>query len=168
MIEIHIPEDLYRRFRDDFGERIEHVGFFLADFDRDAHRFSVRAWKVVSEDDYEIQTDFHVSLKDHLRGQVIKWAWDEDACLIEVHSHGPRFEAEFSTSDLMGFEEWVPHLWWRLRGRPYAAMVTAGETIDAMAWVEGADRPEQVASIAIGSGALITTGRTITRLSRYE
>lgn len=168
MTEIHIPDDLHRRFRNDFGERIEQVGFFLADFDHGSQRFTARDWKAVSEEDYEIQTDFHVSLKDHVRGEVIKWAWDEDACLIEVHSHGPRLEAEFSFSDLMGFEEWVPHLWWRLRGRPYAAIVTAGQTLDAMAWVEAADRPEQVASIAVGSEVLVTSGRTITRLNGHE
>ena len=166
MTEIHIPRSLHSRFREDFGERVEHVGFFLADYDNESRSFVVRDWRAMAEKDYEIQTDFHVSLKDNVRGEIIKWAWDEHASLIEIHSHGARFEAEFSPSDMMGFEEWVPHLWWRLRGRPYAAIVTAGETTDAMAWVEAADRPEQVSSIRVDDEILVPTGNTIARRGR--
>ena len=69
----------------------------------------------------------------------------------------------FSPSDLWGFQAWVPHLFWRLRGRPYAALVTAGDTFDALAWVDSAEQPEQVDQIELDDGSvLVATTRTLT------
>jgi hypothetical protein len=168
MTEIHISPDVHARFLDDFGERVERVGFFLADFDPQQREFYIRAWRTMTARDYDIETDFHVSLKDHVRGDVIKWAWDEGASLIEVHSHGPKYEAEFSPSDFTGFSEWVPHVWWRLQGRPYAAIVTAGDTVDAIAWIDAADQPEQVESLTIDDHVLVMTRRTLQTLRRRK
>jgi hypothetical protein len=38
----------------------------------------------------------------------------------------------------------VPHLWWRLKARPYAAIVVGGEAFDGFAWIDSADEPEQI------------------------
>ena len=75
--------------------------------------------------------------------------------------------ASFSLSDISGLEQWVPHLWWRLRGRPYGAIVIDGETLDALAWIEGADEPEQVVSLVIdGDGSIAATGQTLAELPK--
>jgi hypothetical protein len=93
-----------------------------------------------------------------------KWAWDAGASLVEAHSHGDTVPACFSPSDLLGLDVWVPHLRWRLRGRPYAAIVTAGDTFDAIAWIDGADQPEQIHHLEImGKGKLAATARTLPR-----
>lgn len=46
--------------------------------------------------------------------------------------------------------EWVrmPYLSWRLRGRPYAAVVTSKIDFDALAWINGSAVAEQVDGLA--------------------
>jgi hypothetical protein len=103
-----------------------------------------------------------VTLTDRTRVETIRWSWDARASLIEAHSHGDTGTACFSASDLWGLKEWVPHLRWRLRGCPYAAIVTAGETFDAIAWIDGSDQPEQIDHLEIvGEGRLAATARTL-------
>ena len=40
----------------------------------------------------------------------------------------------FSPSDMYGFSDYVPHCRWRLRGRPYLAVVVSPAGMDALAW----------------------------------
>lgn len=68
--------------------------------------------------------------------------------MVEAHSHKPG-HARFSRSDLWGLDEWVPHLWWRLQGAPYAALVKSGDEWDAMAWLRLPRAPEAVTAIEI-------------------
>lgn len=154
---------LYDTFVEDFDGGIERVGFFLADYRPATRQFALASWRSIDSDGYELRNDFHVSLKDEIRPEIIKWAWDEGASLVEVHSHGPRYAAAFSWSDVAGLREWVPHLWWRLRHRPYAAIVTAGETFDALAWIEGPTRPEQVTHLEVAGELHRATGLTLGR-----
>jgi hypothetical protein len=158
---IAAPPDLYEEFRRDFDGRIEHVGFFLADFDQMLRSLLLTEWRVIPPDGYEFQSDFHVSLKDEVRAEIIKWAWDAGASLVEVHSHGGKYPASFSPSDLWGLEEWVPHLWWRLRERPYAAIVTASETLDGLAWIDDPEAAEQVDRLEIGDASIPATRLTL-------
>lgn len=157
-----ISPDLYEALGGHLGARAEQVGFFLAEWQPEERRFALRDWRAIPPEGLEHQSDFHVSLRDETRIEAIKWAWESGACLVEAHSHGEGHPAKFSASDLWGFEEWVPHLWWRLRGRPYAALVVAGETFDAIAWVDGPDAAEQIESLDIeGGDTLPSTGRTL-------
>ncbi len=157
-----IGRDLYKALGGHLGARAEQVGFFLANWQPQERRFVLRDWWAVPPEGLEHQSDFHVSLTDDIRAEAIKWAWDNNACLIETHSHGKCGTAKFSPSDLWGFEEWVPHLWWRLRSRPYAALVTAGDTFDAVAWIDGSNSVEQIESLDIeGSDMVFATGRTL-------
>lgn len=77
---------------------------------------------------------FYLELADETRAAVIKRAHDLDAGLIECHSHPGQRGACFSWSDLHGFDEFVPHVRWRLGGRAYAAVVFAADSVDALAW----------------------------------
>lgn len=157
-----IGSDLYEALRGHLDARAEQVGFFLADWRPDERRFVLRDWRTISLEGFEHQSNFHVSLTDEVRGEVIKWAWDSGACLIEAHSHGRWGPAKFSSSDLWGFDKWVPHLWWRLRGRPYAALVMAGEMFDAVAWIDGPNAAEQVEFLDIeGVDTMLATRRTL-------
>ncbi len=157
-----IGSDLYDALGGHLGARAEQVGFFLADWRLEERRFALRDWWAVPPEGLEYQSDFHVSLADDIRAEAIKWAWDSGGCLVEAHSHGKWGPAKFSPSDVWGFEEWVPHLWWRLRGRPYAALVTAGETFDAVAWVDRPNSVEQVESLDIeGGDTLLATRRSL-------
>lgn len=157
-----IDIDIYETLGGHLGARAEQVGFFLAEWHPEERRFALRDWRAVPPEGLEYRSDFHVSLTDEMRVEVIKWAWDSGSCLIEAHSHGKWGPARFSPSDLWGFKEWVPHLWWRLRSRPYAALVTAGETFDAVAWIDGPNAVEQIESLDIeGGDTLLPTGRTL-------
>jgi hypothetical protein len=142
-------------------QRPEQVGFFLAVADADARTFDLREWRGVPDDGLAYRSDVHVELAEHAQTAAIKWAWESGLALVEVHSHrcGP---AQFSGADFVGFDDWVPHVRWRLRGRPYAALVSAGETLDGLAWVE--DDAELVERIELDDGEIrSTTGRSLRR-----
>jgi hypothetical protein len=153
--------------RDHLRGRVEQVGFFLADFDEPARCFRIRAFHALPETAFEIQSAVHVTLKDEVRPEVLGWATREAACLIEAHSHlwGP---ASFSGSDVYGFAAWVPHVRWRLRRRPYAAVVLAEATFDALAWINVGPTPEQVTTVEIGDCHLPATGGTLPRWAELE
>lgn len=130
--------------------RPEEVVFAYATFADDI--FSIVDFETVQGADVESRSDFHVTLADEIRPRLIKAAADRALCMIEAHSHGPCGYAQFSPTDLTGFAEWVPHVRWRLAGRPYAALVMAGTTWDALAWVDDGP-PQGVTAIDITSGA---------------
>jgi hypothetical protein len=162
MAKLATSRSLHESFRRHLRGDVEQVGFFLADYDPEKRRFSLIEWRPVPAEGFEIQSSFHVTLTDETKAAVIKWAWDSGKCLVEAHSHGDDGLAVFSPSDLWGFKEWVPHLWWRLRGRAYAAIVIADETFDALAWIDAADHPEQVSRLAVeGGDDLAATGLTL-------
>jgi hypothetical protein len=124
-------------------------------------------------EDFDVQTGHHIELADNVRGRIIKRAWDTGTALVEFHSHpsdsGP---AMFSGSDLAGFEEFVPHCRWRLRGRPYLAVLVNKVSVDALVWVGESKTPTALDTIRLGWIRKITpTGRTVaalrTRGARY-
>lgn len=157
-----ITRPLYDEVHRHLRGRIEQVGFFLADFDAATGKFVLGEWRPIPPEGFEYQSAYHVTLTDDMKTEVIRWAWDARACLVEAHSHADFGRAKFSPSDVMGFAQWVPHLFWRLRRRPYAALVTAGGTFDALAWIEAADKPEEIERIELDDGTvLVATGRTL-------
>ena len=138
------------------GMRVEEVAFIFADVvdGSDGIRFVFRDWHHVQPDEYEIQSAGHVYLKDHMRGVIIKRAHDLQAGIVEVHSHVGPGPAEFSPSDLYGFDEFVPHVRWRLTNRPYAAVVLTRRDFDALAWVNNGKQPIQLDCMEVMWGFL--------------
>lgn len=148
---------------------LEQVGFFIADYDADADEFVVRDWRAMPPEAFAIQSAFHVTLRDEVRPAVIRWAWEQRRSLIEIHSHGDHGSACFSLSDLSGFEEWVPHVRWRLGGLPYAAIVVADDALDALAWI--GSEPAQVEAVVVdGEGARLhpATAQTLSPRPRLK
>lgn len=125
----------------------ERVAFMYAEVQDGC--FIVEEVEPMIGDDISSQSDLHVVLHDDIRPRLISRASAHGRSLIEAHSHGPYGHAAFSPSDLLGFSEWVPHLWWRLKGRPYVALVMAGAQWDALAWIDGPRNPEAVAEIEV-------------------
>lgn len=158
-VTVHASSPVFDRALADIAERPEQVGFFLADFDDVRRSFALREWRPIAADGYAVQNDYHVSLTDDAAGDIIRWAWADDACLVEAHSHRHQ-PAAFSPSDIYGFSDWVPHLFWRLAKRPYAALVIAGPTIDGLAWIDAADRPELIEDVQLTDRVIQLTGRT--------
>lgn len=104
---------------------------------------------------------FYLELTDETRAEVIKRAHDLGAGLIECHSHPGQRRACFSWSDLHGFDEFVPHVRWRLQGRPYAAMVFATDSVDALAWHGERSEAVGVRCIRAGGVTVEPTGLTV-------
>jgi hypothetical protein len=120
---------------------------------------------LAAAEDFEIHSAFHITLTDEALSQIIKRAWDTGTSIVEFHSHpDPRFAAAFSPSDLAGFSELVPHIRWRLRGRPYAAVVVAPRGFDALVWSGGSSYPQPLTALQVGTESRTPTGLTLKRL----
>jgi hypothetical protein len=156
---VYVERRLFQVARADLAVGAEQIGFFLADFEPDECAFVLREWHLVPTEG-TVRQGLHVELTDETKNAVIASAWSTGLCLVEAHSHGDWAPAEFSSTDLDGFDTWVPHLFWRLRGRPYAALVTAADTVDAVAWVDDPKVFQAVAVITIDGDPVATTGRT--------
>jgi hypothetical protein len=124
----------------------ELATFLLADFD--GRDFEVIAMKRIDRDGYASRSNFHLELPDSARPDLIAWALQSNRCLIEAHSHGAGI-AQFSASDHRGFLDWVPHVRWRLGGRPYAALVCSGRDWDGLAWIDPSGREEAIEAIEV-------------------
>ncbi len=155
--------ELYQVARRHLASGPEQAGFFLADYDPDLRAYVLREWRAVPVLGFEVHNDYHLTLKDEVGAEAIKWAWDAGASLVEAHSHTADGLACFSPSDLSGLDEWVPQVRWRLRGRPYAALVTAGERFDALAWIDDSKTPDQVAQIAVDGMTYPASAETLSR-----
>jgi len=158
---IEIGQRDYERLRDhlEAGDEVEQVAFLLTEPYAGDETLRVAAIQLIEAGDFNLQSGYHVELADEVRPDLIKRAWEEEACVIEVHSHldGP---ARFSWSDLAGFDEWVPHMRWRLRGRPYAALVFAPDDFDALVW-NGDTGPDRLQQLVIIDGPVLRpTGDT--------
>lgn len=125
--------------------------------------FQGNEWYAIPPEGFESRSAVHFELTDAVRAQVIKRAHDLGASLIELHSHTGVWPAAFSPSDLIGFREFVPHVWWRLKGRPYLAVVVTRANFDGFAWLTGPDAPVPLAGILKDQALLEPTG-----LSRWE
>lgn len=160
MAVVRAPQTVYGPAVEHLQRRPEQVGFFLAEYDADARAFDLRQWRGVPDEGLDYQSDVHVELSDAAQTAVIQWAWESGLALVEAHSHrwGP---AQFSGSDFAGFAEWVPHVRWRLRRRPYAALVLAPGTLDGLAWIEGGR--ERVDGVVVGNDTPLTCTGLSTR-----
>ena len=89
----------------------------------------------------------YISLTDDGLARVIIMAWDKEAALVDLPSHVSDLQpAHFSPSDIYGFSDWVPHIWWRLKGKPILAMVVSPFSFDALVWRVPPDQPEALAT----------------------
>lgn len=122
--------------------------------------FRVLEAQTIPPDGFASRSRYYLELRDETRAQVIKRAHDLGASLIECHSHPGQHGACFSWSDLHGFDEFVPHVLWRLKGRPYAAIVVAADSFDALVWQAGSPDHEALDSIVTDVGELTPTGLT--------
>ncbi len=148
---------------------IEQVAFLFSEpYEAQSELKLVDLYPVPPEG-FDFQSDYHVALTDQVRATVIKRAWDSGGCLIEAHSHEFGDPVSFSDSDLYGFTDWVPHVRWRLRRRPYIALVFGEETFDALVWADGLSSPEPLDRLRTGGASeRLPTNRTLEELRRDD
>jgi hypothetical protein len=110
----------------------------------------------------------YLELTDEAKAKVIKMASDRKAALGEAHSHPFSLSrCSFSPSDLEGFREFVPHVWWRLRAKPYVAFVIGQRSFDSLVWLADPGRPIPLDALILdGNKRLKPTGLTLAGLKR--
>ena len=134
---LNLPAGVYRDLRRHLippGARQEEAAFLFAHADGAAFKFV--DWLPVPPEGFAHQSEFYIELTDEMRAGTIKRAHDLESSLIELHSHPFQQEARFSPSDRQGLLEFVPHVLWRLPGRPYAAVVMTPTNFDALVWID--------------------------------
>lgn len=171
LITLELPAKVYGDLRAHLlpgDSDVEQAAFVYARTERDANdgvAFRFVDHELIRPTGFAIQHSYHLELGDEQRAAVIKRAHDLNASIVEFHSHPGPFPACFSPSDLYGFKDFVPHVWWRLKNRPYLAVVVASTGFDALAWVNSPSAPEAVDSIVMESGKRVTpTGLTMKTL----
>ena len=156
--------DLYTHL---LKENAENVAFLFTDAEvvEDSVVFQESGLYLVQPDEFLIQSGYHVSLTDECLAKVIKMAWDRQSSLVEFHSHpSGRLPAEFSHSDLHGFQDFVPHIQWRLKERPFAAVVVAPMSFDAMVWTDRETSPGPLDALEVDGDRHAPTGITLSNL----
>jgi len=163
---VNLPRKTYRDIlKHLFPKRVKHenVSFIFASASRAdlSLDFNFIEWYPVMPDEYEFRSVWYVELKDEMRPKIVKKAFDLDAAIIEVHSHPYNAHARFSGSDLAGLQEFVPHVWWRLKGKPYAALVFSSSDFDGLAWVNTPRDPQPLTELVVDGRRLRPTGLTL-------
>jgi hypothetical protein len=144
------------------GGKYEEAAFLFAMPHRTGHDLELRVIECakLGADDFAARYSDYLELKDDVRGRLIKRAHDLRASLVEMHSHVGPFRAAFSYSDINGLKDNVPHFWWRLKSRPYAAIVVARDGIDALVWVDDPETPVALDEIYDGKKVILPQGTT--------
>lgn len=164
--EIHLPESTLDGLRGHLlprGGVCEEAAFLFAHTQRGPEHtiLSVVEVMLIPPEGFASRSGFYLELADATRASIIKRAHDLDAGLIECHSHPGQRGACFSWSDLHGFDDFVPHARWRLAGRPYAAVVFASDSLDALAWIDTSPKPTAIARINAAGRIVRPTGHTL-------
>lgn len=151
------------------GGEDEEAAFLFAHHvaDTAAVRLIVKDSILLPPNAFAYRSPRYLELTDQTRGMLIKRAHELDAGLIEVHSH-PKFSAEFSWSDKRGLREFVPHVWWRLKRRPYVALVVAPGGFDALAWVADPNAPQNLDALIVEGVPKYPTGLSLSRWDEEE
>jgi len=163
--ELILTDGLYETLCDHLlppGATCEEAAFGFARTSSDGNRlvFELLELYPVPPEGFVEHSRFFLHLNDETRARVIKRAHDLIASLIEFHSHPLQLTAGFSPSDIAGFDEFVPHVKWRLKQRPYAAFVFTPSTFDALAWPGDVAEPLTFDSIADGGRRYAPTNMT--------
>lgn len=142
------------------GDESEAAAFAFVKYAQEGHdvRFDYIEWYAVHDEGFAIRTGYHIELTDETRVVVIKRAHDLEASLVEFHSHLGPWPAAFSLSDQTGLAEFVPHARWRLRGRPYLAIVATPRDYDGLVWIAKSAIPERLDGIVLDERVFPPTG----------
>lgn len=121
-------------------------------------RFEVIDHMLIEQEGIGYHSLGYLELTDATRARIIKKAHDLGTSLIEMHSHRLPFPAVFSPTDIAGLREFVPHVWWRLKGKPYLALVVAPDSFDAFVWLTHPKEPKSIDYLLVGRRLIRPTG----------
>lgn len=137
----------------------EQAAFLFVRAARSDHQilFEVAETRKLGPGDFAVQQGDYLELTDETRAGLIKRAHDLDTSLVEMHSHPGPWPAGFSYTDREGLKETVPHMWWRLKKRPYLALVVANSGFDALLWLDSPKAPRPLDGVLAGERLLKPT-----------
>ena len=143
----------------------EQAAFLFGRCERTKHQayFTVIETRKLGPKDFAVQEGHYIELTDTARAALIKRAHDFGASLIEIHTHLGSRPAEFSPSDCIGLSETVPHMWWRLRSRPYLALVVTESGFDALVWLDSPKVPRVLDALLVGAKIIRPTNLSLDR-----
>lgn len=127
----------------------------------DRAEFTVVDSAFLQPDHFAAQESDYLQLSDAARIGLIRRAHALGASLVELHSHPGPWPAAFSWSDRRGLRETVPHMRWRLKRRPYLAIVVAPDGFDALVWWRDSDAPEALQGIQVGAELMTPTNASL-------
>lgn len=137
----------------------EQAAFLFVRAARSDHQviFEVAETQKLGLGDFAVQQSDYLEMSDATRAALIKRAHDLDTSLVELHSHPGPWPAGFSSADREGLKETVPHMWWRLKKRPYLAIVVARSGFDALLWLDSPKTPRPLDGVLAGDRLLKPT-----------
>lgn len=151
------------------GNHLEQGAFLLVQHAVDqAGRTTFRAAETIllTREDFVTQAGDYLEIKDETKAQLIKRAHDKQLALIEFHSHPGPYSACLSLADIIGLRDFAPHILWRLRGRPYAAIVVARNSLDGLMWGRSASDIQPIFALKIDDRLISATGLSWDNLNR--
>ena len=145
------------------GSEQEQAAFLFAHSMRSDHKvlFEIIEARKLGPADFAWQEGDYLEMADATSASLIKQAHDLDASLVEVHSHLGPGPAGFSYADRLGLQETVPHMWWRLKRRPYLALVVTNSSFDALLWLDNAKVPRPLDALLVGGRFLKPTNSSL-------
>ena len=163
---LDIPPSEYTRLANHLirpRSKSEEAAFVFCEVRQSDARMELRFLKsyLIPAEGFTYRSLYGLELTDSCRASVIKRAHDLDACLLEWHSHPRASTVEFSASDRSGFADFVPHVWWRLKKKPYGAVVVGPQNFDSLCWIANVNRPDGVLELQVGKRRLAPTGLTL-------
>lgn len=170
---LHLPPEVYNAlWRHLLQKRpvIENAAFVYArqEVENGTTVFRYVEWFPVPQNGFISSSSYHFELTEKTRAAVIKRAHDLGTSLIEFHSHIGSLPARFSPSDRAGFEEFVPHVWWRLKGRPYLAVVVAAGSFDAFVWLTDPRSPGYLDGLVVEKQMFLPTRLSPLQIEAYD
>ena len=170
---LSIPYKVFRKLKNHLlpieGD-LEEAAFVFTSLIKNKNEliFKYKEWFPVPKDGFSSRSSYHFELANETRAGIIKKAHDLDCSIIEFHSHLGSYPSCFSPSDWCGFEEFVPHVLWRLKGKPYIAVVVATSGFDALVWKSIEQNPKFLNELRIGKISMSLTNLSLPRSRYYE
>jgi hypothetical protein len=142
---------------------LESAAFLFVEFASTGNQTVIlpKDYWLAGPNDFAGQFSDYLELTDEARRSVITRAHQLNTALVEMHSHPGPWPAAFSPADCHGLREMVPHIQWRLKGKPYLAIVVAPRGYDALLWEGHAKTPVALGGIQIEKQVITPTNLTI-------
>lgn len=147
------------------GVREEQAAFLYAAASVATNELYLRAVDsyMLAPRDFDAQHADYLEITDECKSRLIQHAHQHQLSLVELHSHPGPWRAAFSDYDLRGLDDTVPHMLWRLKGRPYAAIVVAHTGFDAMVWTGKGEPARALTGLVADGQRMLPTNLTLMR-----